>query len=67
MFSIVGSHLWIRLIFTSSSRGAGAHFRRYNYRTHSITKKTTKLKVGTYNHKHIKNYLHLGMYLGNVL
>ena len=41
MYSIVGSHLWIRLIFSSSSRGAGARLRHYNSGPHSITKKPT--------------------------
>ena len=53
MYSIVGSHLWIRLIFSSSSRGGRARFRRYNSCTHSITKKAyKKLQLGTYNRAH---------------
>ena len=42
MYSIVGSHLCIPLVFSSSSRGAEARFRRYNSRTHYNTKKATK-------------------------
>ena len=42
MYSILDSHLRIRLIFSSSSRGTGAQFRRYNSCTHSISKKPTK-------------------------
>ena len=39
MYSIVGSHLWIRLIFSLSSRAGGARFRRYNSCTRFNTKK----------------------------
>ena len=39
MYSIVGFPLWIRLFFSSSSRGGGARFRRYNSCTRFITKK----------------------------
>ena len=50
MYSIVGSHLWIRLMFSSTSRDAGARFRRYDSSTHSITKKAyKKLQVSSYN------------------
>ena len=67
MYSIVGSHLWISLIFISSSRGGLARFRRYNSGTHSITKSIQKaagryIQYSTY----INNNVHLGMYLGNV-
>ena len=50
MYTIEGSHLWIRLIFSSSSRRAGSRFRRYISRTRFITKKAYKiLQVDTYN------------------
>ena len=42
LYYIVGSHLWIHFIFSSSSRRTGACFRRYNSRTHSITNKANK-------------------------
>ena len=42
MYSIVGSHLWIRLIFSSSSRGAGAHFQHYKANPNCATKTKTK-------------------------
>ena len=57
MYSNVGSDLWIRLVFSSSSGGAGDRFRRYNSCKHSTTKKACKkLQVGTYLQfsKHIK-------------
>ena len=47
MYSIVGSHLWISLIFISSLRGALGRFRRYNSGIHSIKKSLQKLHVGT--------------------
>ena len=42
MYSIVGSHLCISLIFSSFSRRAIGRFQHYNSRTHSITKKPTE-------------------------
>ena len=68
MYSILGSHLWTRLIFSSSLIEAGALFWRNNSRTHSITKKPTKNK-GRYiqQRTYINNYLNLCIYLENVL
>ena len=69
MYSYVASHLWIGLIFSSSSRGTFARFRRYTSRTHFITKKKLQKTAGRYIQQstYINNFVHLGMYLGNVL
>ena len=58
-----------QLIFSSSLRGALAHFRPYNSCTHSITKKRIQKTAGRYIQQstQINNYLHLGIYLGYVL
>ena len=42
MYSNVGSRLWIRLIFSSSSRGAEAHFRHFKTNPNCATKTKTK-------------------------
>ena len=69
MYSLVGSNLWINLIFSSSLRGGLARFWRYNPGTHSIAKRAYRNTVDRYIQyiTHINNYVHLGMYLGNVL
>ena len=55
MYCIVGFHICISLIFVSSSRGALARFRYYNFGRHSITKMPTKkLPIGRYNIGHTK-------------
>ena len=68
MYSIVGSHLWISLHFSSSSRGALARLPRYHSCAYFVTKNPTKKpKVGTYNRSHINNVVHLNISIGNVL
>ena len=54
LYSIVASHLWIRLIFSSSSKRAEACLRRFNSCTHSITKQPTRncRQVHTIEHTH---------------
>ena len=68
MYYFVGSHLWIIFIFSSSLGIPLACSRRNNPHTLSIIKKP-KQTAGRYiqYRKHIDNYMHLGMYSGNVL
>ena len=59
MYSIVGSHLCICLIFISSPKGALSHFRHYNLVHMLLQKSLQKLQVGTNNRAQLKTIMYI--------